>query len=286
MAIMNIDGVILGAFKNLIPTVIKGFDIGRWLIIGISVFLKAIADYQSEVLRDEIETIYREQNESVSNRSRIKNIPSTLEKLKTRIKRLFIHRKSEVRKLQYIIARAKEKLDKLGKHMTFLSIDVVSSTDMKEGEDKDMIDYYFRMYKEYVQKILKEYDYIKSAWTPDGVMSCFYNFDDALEAAKELLQGLNSFNNRLNLMRHKFAVRCGINSGFIYVDDVTRIEELSDRTIDITAHLQKEAPPNSIYIAKQAVRPISILNELDESIEEIDGCKVCVWKIPQLYQTP
>ena len=108
-------------------------------------------------------------------------------------------------------------------------------------------------------------------------MACFNNINDAVQAAQSIINGLDYFNKNVKAMRHDFKVRCGINSGFVYYDDSVPLEHYSDRTIDIAGHMQKYASPNTIFIAKQIIKPVKRNLEFVPTERVVDGLEVCEW---------
>ncbi len=77
----------------------------------------------------------------------------------------------------------RKELEKIGRDLAFLAIDVVDSTGMKEGEEPAIIENDFNEYHDFVEAKFKEHGLIKAAWTPDGVMACFNSIEDAVQAA-------------------------------------------------------------------------------------------------------
>ena len=162
----------------------------------------------------------------------------------------------------------------MGKDLAFLSIDVVDSTGMKDGEDRAAVEHDFREYKRFVEGTLVAHGCLKSAWTPDGVMSCFMTVDAAARAAREVITGLDAFNRHVKMIRRTFMARCGVNSGFVYFDDSLPLEEISDRVIDIAGHMQKNAKPNSVCVAKPAIEPLNERSGFEPSGRVVDGYEV------------
>jgi len=162
--------------------------------------------------------------------------------LRSKIESLETSNKTDREELLKLFAETKKKLDSMGRDLAFLSIDVCGSTEMKLGEEKAVIEHDFREYKHFVESKLKAHGSLKSAWTPDGVMSCFATVDAAVQqAAREIIDGLAAFNKNVKTMKKDFIVRCGINAGYVYFDDSLPMEEMSDRVIDVAGHMQKHA---------------------------------------------
>lgn len=171
----------------------------------------------------------------------------------------------------------KEQIDKLSRHMTFLSVDVVDSTGMKVNEDKLQVQYDFLKYKKLLQGIFDEYKCIKSAWTPDGVMVAFDSPKAAISAAKELFMKLDNFNKNEKKIKRDFILRCGINAGIVYYDATLPLEEMTDQVIDIAGHMQKHADPDSIAIPKPSAEPLAKQEHLYPTNKIIDELEVYEW---------
>lgn len=188
-----------------------------------------------------------------------------------------IQESGDRKKMLKQFASLKSKLDEMGKQLAFLAIDVVDSTGMKQDEDRHIVSFAFERYNELVNESLREYGVLKYSMTPDGIMSCFRTVDDAVNAASCLLKKLEKFNQEEKLIKRDFQIRCGINAGFVYLDDETPLEQVSDRVIDIAGHMQKYAKPNSINIAASAIEPLKNSKGFKETTDVIDGEKVYQW---------
>ncbi|CEK10386.1 conserved protein of unknown function [Legionella hackeliae] len=191
---------------------------------------------------------------------------------------LSIQQPSDRKKILKQFATLKSKLDEMGQQLAFLSIDVVDSTGMKQDEDKYIVALAFERYNELVNESLQEHGVVKFAMTPDGIMSCFRTVDDAVSTASSLFKKLEKFNKEDKMIKRDFQIRCGINTGFVYLDDETPLEQVSDRIIDIAGHMQKYAKPNTINIAASAIEPLKNSQGFNETTDVIDGQKVYQWK--------
>jgi class 3 adenylate cyclase len=149
---------------------------------------------------------------------------------------------------------------------------------MKESEAQASIQHDFNEYRKLVERIFKRRNVCKAAWTPDGVMACFNTIDDAVQAGKDIITELITFNQKVKLIRSDFAVRCGVNSGRVYFDDTTPLETISDRAIDVAGHMQKYAEPNTIAIARTIVEPLRDAEGFTPSSRVVDGYEVYSWK--------
>lgn len=173
----------------------------------------------------------------------------------------------------------KKQLDNMAHYMAFLSVDVVDSTGMKRDEDKYVSARDFDLYNVLVVKCLKNNGVIKYTLTPDGVMSCFHTTDEAVNAAKALIEELKDFNAHVKHIKRDFTLRCGINGGLVYIDDDIPLEQVSDRIIDIAGHMQKHAKPNCINIAGSAIEPLKHRGGFSETSNIVDEQVIYEWDL-------
>lgn len=176
-----------------------------------------------------------------------------------------------------VFAEAKRKLDEIGRDLAFLSLDVVGSTELKQGEEKAAVEHDFKEFGAWAERTLQASGAVKVAWTPDGAMAAFNTVDDAVEAGQRLLQELPAFNEQVRVMRRPFALRCGVNAGYVYFDSNAPLETLSDRVVDIAAHLQHAAPPNSLCVARPAIEPLRARTGFTATGRMVDGYEVFEW---------
>src|SRR5579871_55761 len=197
--------------------------------------------------------------------------------LERKIENISSKKNVDRQELLRIFAETKKKLDSLGREVAFLSIDVVGSAAMKEREDPASVQYDFNEYRKLVENVFRARGVLKSAWTPDGVMACFASVDEAVSAGKDVINGLNHFNRNVKLMSRDFSVRCGVNAGFVHFDDVTPLEAMSDRVIDIAGHMQKYAKPGSVAVARKVIEPLRDLKGFEPAHKVVDGYEVAQW---------
>ena len=272
---LKVERAISSFVKGTMPTVVSGHDVTRWIVIVAAVLLGVFFNnlrerFKSKAARMKIMKEYEDwksEKHLSEDSTLVAPLRDTLDKLQTSDKK-------EREELLRLFAETKKKLDDMGRDLAFLSIDVVDSTGLKEGEEKAAIEYDFREFKNFVEHILDSKGKLKSTWTPDGVMCCFSTVDAAVEAAKTVLDGLDSFNREIKTMKRDFVIRCGINAGYVYFDESMPLEEMSDRVIDIAGHMQKHAPPNSICIAKPAIEPLEDRTGFVQTSKMVDGYEV------------
>lgn len=269
----------LGAkVQQWVPTNIAGADRTMWILIGGFLFVEiaaarvgglfgARADYLK--LKRKVESWQQEMG--------LAKDSAVTFSLNAKLEALKEGTKGDREELLRIFAETKRKLSGMGRELAFLSIDIVDSTKMKIGEDQETIEYDFKQYKNFVDDILKANGVIKVAWTPDGIMACFSNIDTAVKTGKDVIRGLKQFNRDVKLMKSEFRVRCGVNSGYVYMDDEVPLEEVSDRVIDIAGHMQKHAEPMTVSVAKTVVEPLTDREGFQETPKIVDGYQVYAW---------
>lgn len=264
--------------QNYIPTKIAGQDLTRWIMITLSTVLFFYATKLRKYFRNKAANVkIMKDYEKWKAQFQVPDDSKILAPLREKMQTLQTVDKKDREELLRLFAETKRKLDTMGKDLAFLAIDVVDSTGIKEGEDKAIIEYDFKSYKNFVEEKLKLNGVIKSTWTPDGVMCCFKTVDSAAKAARDVIHGLEDFNKHVKTLKRDFRVRCGINAGYVYFDESLPLEEMSDRVIDVAGHMQKQAAHNSICIAKPAIEPLQDRSGFAPVNKTVDGYDVYVW---------
>jgi len=275
---LSIENFISSGIKSFIPTVFFQMDWVTVIIIALAYFASNFFDntskrYSALITQSDVKS----KLEQIKKTMHISNDAEVLDPIKKKLESFKSGSKHDREDLLKIFAETKKKLDTMGKDLAFLSIDVVDSTGMKQGEEKALIEYTFREYKKLVENKMKANGAIKSAWTPDGVMICFNSVDSAVRTAREVISALPEFNAHVKSISRDIVVRCGINSGYVYCDDSMPMEEMSDRVIDVAGHMQKYASPNSIFIAKPAIEPTNESGGFSPASRVVDGYEVYTW---------
>ena len=272
---LEIEHHVSSFVRSIIPTRIMGIDLTRALVIIGAFLLIGIPGSIKEHFRDKLAALKLKRDfEEWKSRMRISDKAALIAPLTSKIEKLQTSNKTDREELLKLFAETKKKLDSMGRDLAFLSIDVCGSTEIKLGEERAVIEHDFREYKRFVDERLRACGALKSAWTPDGVMSCFPTVDAAVKAAREVIAGLDAFNKNIKTLRRDFALRCGINAGYVYFDDSLPMEEMSDRVIDVAGHMQKHAPPNTICIAKPAIEPLQERDGFVPITKVVDGYEV------------
>lgn len=272
------EASISAVVREHVPTRFGGKDLTGIIVIVASLFIGSFFSRGADRLRNSAQFLsYRRSLDDWKSQMNISDNAIILSPLNRTLDELRNAKRKDRERLMREYAEAKKQLDAMGRDLAFLAVDVVDSTGMKIGEEAAIIEHDFREYKRFVERILSTHGCLRTAWTPDGVMSCFTSVDAAVRAAREIITGLDRFNREVKSIRRDFGVRCGVNSGFVYYDGSVPLEEISDRVIDIAGHMQKNAKPNTVCVAKPAIEPLGDRGGFEPSGRVVDGYEVYEW---------
>ncbi|WP_419420374.1 adenylate/guanylate cyclase domain-containing protein [Legionella sp. D16C41] len=283
-SVMKVEKTLNTNVKNYIPTTIASRDLSRPITIVFLIILSGITSRLRETLMARARKAKMKKElgllkQKVTTQEQQQSI-NTLEK---QLDNNLTNKNRQQLLKEFVLL--KKELEKTGRNLSFLSIDIVDSTGMKKGEDPVIVERDFNEYHDFIVNKFKEAGYIKAAWTPDGVMACFNTTEQAINAARSIIFGLKDFNQNTKMIKRDFNVRCGINTGFVYYDLSTPLEEFGDRVIDIAGHMQKHAKPNTIYIAQEIIKPIKTYDVFESNKVTVDGFAVCEWT-PNIASKP
>jgi class 3 adenylate cyclase len=277
--LIHLDSYLNETTKSYVPTRIAHHDFSHIITIVSLIILMSIINRISLAIELRADK-NRLEEEIMAIRSHApENQKQNIDNLQKEIDSSKLNSKTRADLLKEFAAIKKE-LEKTGRNLSFLAIDVVGSTDMKRDEDPVIVENDFNEYHNFITSKFEKYGYIKAAWTPDGVMACFNTTEQAINAAQNIIDELNIFNGSIKSMKSEFKIRCGINSGFVFYDVTTPLEEFSDRVIDIAGHMQKHASPNTILIAKNMVEPVENSDEFIKTNKIVDSLEAFEWKPP------
>jgi class 3 adenylate cyclase len=134
--------------------------------------------------------------------------------------------------------------------ITFLSVDIVGSTRMKQMADPLSVEFTFTEYHKFAEMIAKRYGGRLHSTAGDGMTLAFDSPGQAFGAARTIQTGiieLNTFRNKIGV---PIVLRCGINTGKVVAPDATDVTSINfAEVIDIAAHLQKACPPGGIAVS-------------------------------------
>ncbi len=278
-AALTVQAELEHGIRQSFPTRIGGKDMSRWLSILAFFILSGSFSRSGEKFYGKAQYLrYKLSMEEWKDQMHLSDTAIVLSPLNRKLEQIRNARSRDRDQLLKEFAETKKRLDEMGRDLAFLSVDVVDSTGMKDGEERAAIEHDFKEYRKLVERVLVSRGCMKATWTPDGVMSCFKSVDAAVHAAQEVIDGLDDFNRQVKMLRREFKLRCGINSGFVYFDESMPLEDISDRVIDVAAHIQKRAKPNSVCIAKPAIEPLNGREGFEPSGTVVDGYELYEWR--------
>lgn len=151
------------------------------------------------------------------------------------------------------LVEIQEKLRGGEQEVTFLSVDIVGSTKMKEQADSLSVEYTFGEYHQFVERNVRRFAGRIHSTAGDGVTAAFESPQQAFGAARSLQSSLMEFNMYKNRIGQTITVRCGIHTGKVVAPDASDIKSLNfAQVIDIAAHVQKACPPGGVAITEHA----------------------------------
>lgn len=262
-----------------IPTNIAGSDRSDWILIGLAILVTIISGSFAQRTQTAVNRrLLRKSAQAWRRKEGVKPGSKLDAELETTLRLAEGGKTVNRQELLRVFAETKKKLDTFGRDVAFLAIDVVGSVSMKTGEEPASVQYDFEEYRKLVERIFRARGVLKTAWTPDGVMACFAHVEDACQAGKDVIKSLKVFNRDVKISKADFSVRCGVNAGLVYFDDATPLETISDRVIDVAGHMQKNAEPNTVLVARKIIEPLRQLEEFTHTAQVIDGYEASVWR--------
>lgn len=152
---------------------------------------------------------------------------------------------------------------------SFLDIDVVAAIEMKQHPNRpDQIVVSFECWRSWAGGIVERFDGMVLNSNGYELMCFFDSPTKCVQAASEILAGLDAFNRDENLLDSPFRLRAGIHTGSSLLDRSRGVAYSS--VLDIAAHLQMDANVNELLISEDTLRvlpesmPFDKAGELDE----------------------
>ncbi len=168
---------------------------------------------------------------------------------------------------------------KFVRETTALDIDVAESTKLKEGEPPDAILHSFTGYWKMVDLATLSKGGRMLNRAGDGAIYLFGSADQAVAAAKAILQGLDEFNQKTNTLKSPFLIRIGLNTGEIMEDLSKKTGDVFSQVLDISGHLQKMAGIGAILLSENTYQKLSSKSEFEpRGVSEKDGIAVYAYK--------
>jgi class 3 adenylate cyclase len=137
---------------------------------------------------------------------------------------------------------------------TFLSVDIVNSAKLKEGEDSLRVVRTFLAFHRYLSS--RTHGALASLFSGDGVMCLFKRPQEAVDVAISILRGLEAFNREESSLCGYLNVRVGIHSGTLLLDNTKDLAKLTAWDMDVARHLQKHSRPGSMLLSRSTWRQV------------------------------
>lgn len=151
------------------------------------------------------------------------------------------------------LVELQERLRSGEQSMTFLSVDIVGSTRLKQLADPLSVEFTFTEYHSYVERITKRYGGQVHSTAGDGVTCAFDHPQQAFGAARTIQTGLIELNTHRNKIGTPIVLRCGVHTGTVVTPDVRDVTSVNfSQVIDIAAHMQKVCPPGGVVVSDAA----------------------------------
>jgi len=154
--------------------------------------------------------------------------------------------------------------ERFTRHLTFLSIDVVSSTELKKGVPEADLLYTFGEYHNFVKQIVMKVGGKIISTSGDGIMAEFSSEQPGVNAAADILEGMKAFNRERNLLGKPVVLRMGINAGKVLVDDKDQDGKIFSMAIDIAGHLQKLAKSGQLLVSQDVCSKLENASDFEE----------------------
>jgi class 3 adenylate cyclase len=132
---------------------------------------------------------------------------------------------------------------------TFLSVDVVGSSEMKRSAPELAVEHAFGLYRIWMEGVVRAHGGEMESAAGDGVMAIFPTDAGALKAARQLQEELPRFNQAQSHLPQPFHIRCGVSAGEVAIEEGMPLGHLHSPVIDRAAALQKRAAPGDIVVS-------------------------------------
>jgi len=164
--------------------------------------------------------------------------------------------KDPVKERQELLSQLVSLQDKLRsgeQSMTFLSVDMVGSTRMKEKSDPLSVEFTFNEYHQFIERITKRHAGRVHSTAGDGVICAFEHPVQGFGAAKNIQIGVIELNTYRNKLGVPIVLRCAIHTGAVVAPTAGDMTSVNfTHVIDIASHLQKETPPGAVVVSDAA----------------------------------
>lgn len=201
--------------------------------------------------------------------------------------KLGLHDPAEERnKLLHQLVEITDKLKSDEQYVTFLSVDIVGSTQLKVEADPLSVEFTFNEYHRFVEQVVSRHGGRVHSTAGDGVTCVFDNPAQGLGAGKAILGGLFEFNAFRNRIGQEIQLRAGVHTGTVLAPgrDATTVNFA--RVIDVAAHMQKAAPVGGMVVSAETGRMCpGGLNAVGPDRIEVEGIEAATWR-PAQHRVP
>ena len=141
--------------------------------------------------------------------------------------------------------------------LTFLSVDVKGSAQMKMASDPFITQHSFQEYHRFIERHIYENNGRVHSTAGDGVMSCFQHSQEAVTAARNILNELAAFNRDNSSLSRPFQLRLGIHTGSAVVEEDGAVNTMFSESLDVAGHIQKNAAINRLELSLETVQTLN-----------------------------
>jgi len=161
---------------------------------------------------------------------------------------------------------------------TFMSVDVVNSAKLKEGEDSLKVVRTFLAFHRYLRRLTR--GALASLFSGDGVMCLFKRPQEAVDVAIGIVKGLEAFNREESALSGYLNVRVGIHSGTVLLDNTEDLTKVTAWDMDVACHLQKHSRPGSLLISRSTWKQIGNQGDFKRAWRKIAHTSVYSYRYP------
>lgn len=136
---------------------------------------------------------------------------------------------------------------------TFVSVDVVGSTQIKAQSDPLSVEFTFNEYHLFLEMVAKRYQGHVHSTAGDGAILAFDQPQQAFAAARNLQTGILELNTFRNKTGTPLVLRVGLHTGTVVAPQAGDLGSVNfAHVIDVAAHLQKVCPAGGIAVSDAA----------------------------------
>ncbi len=178
------------------------------------------------------------------------------------------------------MVRIQWKLSNEAAAVCVLVVDAAKSSEMKAAADPLAVEYTFREYQEWIQRVCAARSGRVLSTAGDGAVVAFDSCDQALSAARRVQTDLFQFNKDVNRLAQPFRLRIGLHTGEV-VGDINEVQ--FTEVIDIAAHIEAVCPVGGIAASHDVAQRLPDEKLLPLSTE-VDGHGIFIVANPSEFE--